>query len=507
MPSTFDSALKQINRQTEEQGTQQLAAHTGLAYANLDDYPFNLDVLSLLPFEQAQQNSVLPYLRSKERLKVAIVKPDNDLARTLIDGIAKKLELEVEYVVVSHSSFHHALTEYARLVQEMQEAQVAAQKQAVLAEEKNYVQHIHTTDELKAQLSQGLSTSELFDALMATAYNLGASDVHLEPGQEDLGVRFRIDGVLQPAIHLPMAAHKQLISRIKMLGSLKLDEHNANQDGRFSMGDKGMKADVRVSMVPTGYGEGVVMRILRQDSKALSLEELGFSAHNLEIIEKAIHRPYGMVVVTGPTGSGKSTTLYAILQRLNTSERKIITLEDPIEYRIDGVQQSQVTPETGFTFAEGLKGALRQDPDIIMVGEIRDPETATIALNASLTGHLVLTTMHTNDAVSASARFLELGVEPFLLSGSINAIVAQRLVRVIQPGSTPEAPLYKGRVVIAECLSPTQEFEQAVQQHADFTTLLTIAQRGGMVPMVEDGLDKVRRGITSQSEVERVTAV
>jgi type II secretory ATPase GspE/PulE/Tfp pilus assembly ATPase PilB-like protein len=265
-----------------------------------------------------------------------------------------------------------------------------------------------------------------------------------------------------------------------------------------------MPVDVRVSMVPTGYGEGVVMRLLRQDVEAMSLEQLGFSAHNLEMIEKAIRKPYGLIVVSGPTGSGKSTTLYAILQRLNTAEKKIITLEDPIEYRMEGVQHSQVTPETGFTFAEGLKGALRQDPDIVMVGEIRDPETATIALNASLTGHLVLTTMHTNDAVTAHTRFLELGVDSFLLSGSINLVVAQRLVRKTVPGAAGEVA-YKGRVVIAEALIPTPELERAVQQHADTTTLQEIAKRSGMIPMIEDGMAKVKAGVTTEDEVYRVT--
>jgi type IV pilus assembly protein PilB len=295
------------------------------------------------------------------------------------------------------------------------------------------------------------------------------------------------------------------MSRIKMLSQLKLDEHAANQDGRFSMQEKGMPVDVRVSIVPTGYGEGVVMRLLRRDAEAKTLEQLGFTQHNLELVEKALRRPYGLIVVTGPTGSGKSTTLYALLKRLNNREKKIITLEDPIEYRMEGVQQSQITPETGYTFAEGLKGVLRQDPDIVMVGEIRDPETATIALNASLTGHLVLTTMHTNDAMTAHTRFLELGVAPFLLSGSINLIVAQRLVRILQPGSTPENPQYKGRVVIAEVLEPNAELERAVQKNADMATLQEIAKRSGMVSMLDDGMEKVRAGITSQEEVSRVT--
>ncbi len=249
------------------------------------------------------------------------------------------------------------------------------------------------------------------------------------------------------------------------------------------------------------------MRILRQDMEALSMRQLGFSDYNLDIINKAIRRPYGLLLVTGPTGSGKSTTLYAMLEQLNSSEKKILTLEDPIEYRLAGVQQSQVNPEQGYTFAAGLTGMLRQDPDIVMVGEIRDPETATIALNASLTGHLVLSTLHTNDAVTAHVRLLELGVEPFLLSGSVQLIIAQRLVRKLVPGSDPKNPQYQGRLVIAEVLHPSQEFEKAVLEHKDPATLHSIAVKGGMVPMVQDGLEKVRQGITTEDEVYRVTAV
>lgn len=506
MQTPLDTTLRNINRETEERGAQQLATNAGYSYAILDDYPFSLEVLRLVNLEEASSRGYAPYVRSATKLRVALVNPLDAPALEAIKALGEAHGLEVEHTVVSRTSFHFLLEAYARLLEEEKEKAQAASEQAKEAAAKDYVQHIHSLDDLSAQIS-GASTTEELDALLAAAYNQGASDIHLEPSEDELVVRFRIDGVLQQAIRLPMAQHKQLVSRIKMLSHLKLDVHGVSQDGRFSLQEKGMPVDVRVSMVPTEFGEGVVMRLLRRDVEAMTLEQLGFSPHNLELIEKAIKRPYGLVVVTGPTGSGKSTTLYAILQRLNTAERKIITLEDPIEYRIEGIQQSQVTPETGFTFAEGLRGALRQDPDIVMVGEIRDPETATIALNASLTGHLVLTTMHTNDAVTAHTRFLELGVEPFLLSGSINVIIAQRLVRKLQPGSTPEKPLYKGRVVIAEVLAPTPELERAVQQQSDASTLQEIARRSGMVPMVEDGLDKVRRGVTNEDEVYRVTAV
>jgi type IV pilus assembly protein PilB len=374
------------------------------------------------------------------------------------------------------------------------------------AEKKDYFHHIRTLEDLQKEVKQ-VSITELLDVILAAAFNQQASDIHLEPAETALDVRFRIDGVLQKVLELPIEQHRQLVSRIKMLSHIKLDNKSGTQDGRFGLQEKGINADLRVATIPTNYGEAIVMRILRQDMQALSIQELGFSEHNQELIEKAIKRPYGLILVTGPTGSGKSTTLYALLKQLNSSEKKIITLEDPVEYRLAGLQQSQINAEQGFTFAEGLRGALRQDPDVVMVGEIRDPETATIALNASLTGHLVLSTLHTNNAVTAHTRFLEMGIPPFLLTGSIQIIIAQRLVRKLVPGSDPQNPQYSGRLVIGEVLCPNPEFEHAVVQNKDQTTLEQIANRGGMISMVDDGLEKVKNGLTTEAEIYRVTAV
>lgn len=505
MSSTLDATLRRINRQTEEQAAEHLALNLGFSYAKLDDYPFSLEALGMLPITDVKEKLYAPYVRSASKVRFAVVHAENQLVIDEINLLSREWKLEVEITVVSNSSFSFLIDTYAKLLQEevaQRQAELEAAKQR---EDHDYFKKIKSLDDLRQEMGRA-SVTDIIEAIIAAAYNQGASDIHLEPGETSVQIRFRIDGVLQRVIELPLRHHHQLISRIKMMANVKLDQNSQSQDGRFSMADKGIDADFRVSIVPTGYGPGVVMRILKQSTEALNLEKLGFSDHNFALIQKSIKRPYGLILVTGPTGSGKSTTLYSILSALNSSEKKILTLEDPIEYRLSGIQQSQVDPEKGYGFAEGLKGALRQDPDIVMVGEIRDPETATIALNASLTGHLVLSTLHTNDAVTAHTRFLELGVAPFLLSGSIQAIVAQRLVRKLVPGCDPANPEYKGRIIISEVLCPNQQFEQAVLQKVDQESLRGLAVAGGMIPMLQDGLEKVKAGLTTEQEVYRVTA-
>lgn len=506
MPSPLDATLKHIQRQNEEAAAQSAAQALGLAYIALDNYPFSLDTLSLVPLQTVQDKGYAAYLRSADKARFVTIHPESEMVQAETAALATKWGAQGELIVVSPSSMQILITNYLQLLAEAADKEKSRVLQVQEAAQHDYFSKIKTLEDFKEQINTA-STTELMDVILAAGFNQGASDIHLEPEQDHLAIRFRIDGVLRPILEMPTEHYQQIVSRIKMMSNLRLDEQNTAQDGRFSLKEKGIEADVRVSLIPTGYGEAVVMRILRQDMKGLSLAGLGFSDYNQQIIERIIHKPYGLILVTGPTGSGKSTTLYALLEALNSPEKKIITLEDPVEYRIPGLQQSQIDTERGFTFAEALRGALRQDPDIVMVGEIRDAETAEIALNASLTGHLVLSTLHTNDAVTSSTRFLEMGIAPFLLSGSIQLIIAQRLVRKLVPGSPADNPEYNGRVVIAEVLCPNQEFEQAVLQHQDKVSLEEIAVRGGMVPMLQDGRDKVVNKITTEAELSRVTEV
>jgi len=505
MPSTIDNTLHQIARATEEANAHELAFRLGLTYANLDGYPFNLPALSMLSLDEVKQWESGVYLRTGSLVRVATAHPEEEKVQAFIQSKAAEWGRTIELTVVSKSSIAYLVKSYEDLLKEAAEEVKLQQVQTNHADEEDYFKHVQSIEDLQREILKANTTKQL-DVILAGAINQNASDIHIEPGEANITVRFRIDGVLQSVLTIPMSQHHQLVSRIKVLANLKLDETANTQDGRFSLADKGIQADIRISTIPTGHGEGIVMRILRRDMQVMKLEELGFSEYNRNLIEKVIHKPYGLILVTGPTGSGKSTTLYALLNILNTAERKIITLEDPIEYQLAGIQQSQVDAEKGFTFAEGLKGSLRQDPDVVMVGEIRDAETATIALNASLTGHLVLSTLHTNNAVTAHTRLLEMGIQPFLLTGSIQMVIAQRLVRRLVPGSAPENPEFKGRLVIGEVLCPTTDFEQTVvSEQRDQNTLEKLAIAGGMIPILEDGLAKARAGLTTEDEIYRVT--
>ena len=404
------------------------------------------------------------------------------------------------------------------------------------------------------EAAKKVTTTELLDLILFAAAKMDASDIHIEPGADDFLARYRIDGVLQDVLRMNTQTYNFLLSRIKFLAKLKMDVTAEPQDGRFSIKRGSNGIDLRVSTLPSAYGESLVLRLLGQEMSIQKLADLGFRPDAVKIIESAISKPHGMILNTGPTGSGKSTTLYAMIMELKKPGIKIISLEDPIEYRISGVEQSQVDPEANYTFADGLRAALRQDPDILMVGEIRDKETAEIGVQAALTGHLLLSTLHSNTAAAALPRLLEIGVRPFLLAGSINLIMGQRLVRKVCPKCAEEfsptepvweeiknilSPIkeriepqiaamldlpinqiklkrgagctvcnksgYSGRQVIAEVLVPSAEMEALIGRQATIAEFTKTALSEGMITMEQDGLIQVLKGVTTTTEVWRVT--
>ncbi|KKU91282.1 MAG: Type IV-A pilus assembly ATPase PilB [Candidatus Jorgensenbacteria bacterium GW2011_GWA1_48_11] len=396
-----------------------------------------------------------------------------------------------------------------------------------------------TLDEQLARAANQISIIELVDLIVEFAYVSRASDIHLEPADDKVMARLRIDGILHDAFFFAKELQDEVVSRIKVLSGLKTDIHHSPQDGRFKAKmEGGREIDIRVSIAPTYYGENVVMRILAEAAQIFTLDDLGFSKDQLAAVHKAILKPYGMILANGPTGSGKSTTLYAMIKKLNTKEVSIITVEDPIEYSIPGITQMQVNVQAGLTFASGLRSILRQDPNIIMVGEIRDSETANIAVNAALTGHLMLSTLHTNDAATTFPRLIDMGVPPFLVASTVNVVIAQRLVRVVCPSCRKARTLsiaelkslssiakellvdkvytvgpgcndcdhtgYKSRIGIHEVLEINDDIRSLIVGRADANQIKQQAVKNGMKTMIEDGVLKAHAGVTTIEEILRI---
>jgi len=506
----IEKALKIFSREGEEKATRERSAKIGVPYVNLVGYPFTPEVLSIVPKEQASEHGVVAFYRLNDQVKVATPKPENPTLVPFLRELSVSTNYKFHLYLCSESSLRYGL----------------AQLEFVKEKPQTLERHIVSDEYIKAKLggAQDLKsigsritqteTTEILDIVFAGAVHLDASDIHIEPVEDGARLRYRLDGMLQDVAKLPSQTYKAIRNRIKYLSKLKLNVTEIPQDGRFEIQIASQNIDVRVSLIPGAWGEVIVCRLLNPSGALITLEKLGFRQDALQAIEEAISKPNGAIFNTGPTGSGKTTTLYAILQKLNKPEVKIITLEDPIEYRIEGIDQSQVNPSKGYDFLNGLKHALRQDPDIIMVGEIRDKETAETALQASLTGHLVLTTLHTNSAPSSIPRLLDMGVKPFLLSGSINLIIAQRLVRKICPTCKGQnkatCPVckgtgYKGRIAIIETMKITPKIEQLIQKKGTIVEFEQAARADGMVTMYQDGMEKARLGITTEKEVKRVT--
>ncbi len=504
-----------------------LAEQLGLEYVDLAETQPDPSAISLVPEIIARRDSAIPVRIDEEgRLVLAMADPANVVA---VDDIRALTKRDVVIVVSTKADILTAISHYYRL-------DGAAES---LAEEAAFEAQSQQDIEIDSSgAADDAPIIKLVNLLITQAVNDRASDIHVEPGEKSVVVRYRVDGVLHEVMRPPKSVQSGITSRLKIMADIDIAERRIPQDGRISLVVQGKQIDIRVATLPTIHGEKIVMRILDKSSVLLELSDLGFSKHNFDRFEEAYSKPYGAILVTGPTGSGKSTTLYATLNILNRPEVNVITVEDPVEYRLPGVNQIQTNPKAGLTFASALRSILRSDPDICLIGEIRDRETAQIAVEAALTGHLVLSTLHTNNAPSALTRLVEMGIEPFLVASSLDCIVAQRLARKLcnkckEPYTATEQELmhakfpydptqglptlyrpvgctscgstgYKGRMALHEVMLVTEQIERMVTEHASSEEIARVARDQGMVTLRSDGLAKVRMGLTSIAEVLRV---
>lgn len=505
----------------------------GIPFVNLKGTKIDFQTLSLIPEPIARRNNVVAFNHKGDELEVAMLNTD-DLAA--LDFIKKKTRLKILPRLTDVASVKSSLKQYQRSLNDnLGEA---------LKKETQQLDQV-------AQEDGGGSAVRIVDTLLRHAITQGASDIHIEPQEESLVIRYRIDGILHDAMVLPKQAAAAITARIKVLSNLRIDEKRLPQDGRFAIEASGEKVSFRVSILPVYYGEKIVMRLLRETVSGYTLESLGFHGTGLEQMHESMRKTTGLILTTGPTGSGKSTTLYTLLDLLNTPGVNISTVEDPIEYQMERINQTQVRPDIGFTFASGLRSLVRQDPDIIMVGEIRDKETASLAINAALTGHLVLSTLHTNSAAGAIPRLIDMGVEPFLIVSTVRVVIGQRLVRKLcakeqrtlsrdeqkhleevldvatvfkalkeegvvpknevwknvpfySPAESEECPNgFSGRMGIYEVLSMNETIKELVMKGATADEVQAQAKSEGMLTMPEDGLFKAVQGVTTIEEVFR----
>jgi type IV pilus assembly protein PilB len=517
----------------------------------IGDKGIPFDILRFVPEESARHYRLSPLAVADGVLEVGVTDPENLEARDALTFISAKIGMPYKVFLITDTDFERLLTQYKGLSGEVgkalteldtefevesQKAEKSDNKRSVLSEEEQ------VTETGAEAITEDAPVTKIVATVLRHAAEQRASDIHIEAMADQSRVRFRVDGVLLTNITLPSKVHSAVVARIKVLSNMRLDEKRKPQDGRFSARVGGNKVDFRVSTFPTYYGEKVVMRILGASAKVLKLEDFHMSERNLELIRTAIKKPYGLILISGPTGSGKSTTLYAILNEVDRERQNVLSLEDPVEYTIPGVSQSQVRPEIGYTFANGLRTTLRQDPNIIMVGEIRDAETANLAVQAALTGHLVLSTIHTNNSIGILPRLLDMGVEPYLIPPVLILGMAQRLVRTLCPGGgkkvpvdaamqamlkdefadlapefkkeippleeiyridpTPECPSgTRGRVGVYEMFDMNIELERAILANKPEDELLTIVRKNGMITMKEDAIIKSAQGIVPFEEV------
>jgi len=548
---TFKKVLLNEGKISEDDLRRMEAYVLGIPFVNLKGHKIDFETLSLIPEPIARRNNVIAFKKTDKDIEIAMLDTD-DL--TSIDFIKKKVGLKVKPRLTDMESIKTALLQYQRSLK-AEFGDIIQKEAAELKTVPESTKGEEASEKELKKLAEDLPVVKIVNTLLKHAIVQNASDIHIEPMEKEVLIRYRIDGILHDAMTLPKSAASGITARIKVLSNLKLDEKRLPQDGRFKIEMEGEKVSFRVSTLPTGFGEKTVMRLLREGGGGFTLETLGFHGEGLEHIHNATREKTGMILVTGPTGSGKTTTLYTVLDILNTPEVNISTVEDPIEYQVARVNQTQVKPEIGLTFSNGLRALVRQDPDIIMVGEIRDNETASLAINAALTGHLVLSTLHTNSAAGAIPRLIDMQSEPFLIASTVRVIIAQRLVRklckekekyflskseiknlgekvdmdmlldrlkkekVIKAKDTWEKiPFYKpkktstcedgysGRIGIHEILKMSPSVAGLIMKNATGKEIEKQAKEEGMMTMIEDGVFLSAQGITTIEEVFRVVS-
>ncbi|MDP3710431.1 MAG: GspE/PulE family protein [bacterium] len=541
--------LEELRRKEEEQSIQLLSAKYKLPYLNLSTFPVELDALALVPEEKARFASLVVIQMIGKKIKVAVRNPDKTETRLVLDKLASN-GFESELFLVSDHSLERAWSYYSNL------HEAVTTETGVVSVHESKINslsgQLKTLEEVRLSLNKafGSATTEVLEILIAGALSLDGSDIHIEPQKESTRTRYRLDGVLQDLINVPTKIYNLLLSRIKLLSELKLNIHDRAQDGRFTIKTPDAEIEVRTSTLPGPYGENVVLRILNPKTLAVKFEDLGMRSEIIEAMEQELKKPNGMILTTGPTGSGKTTTLYAFLKKVHTPEIKIITLEDPIEYHLVGMEQTQVDADKGYDFASGLRAILRQDPDVILVGEIRDKETAETAMNAALTGHLVFSTLHTNNAAATIPRLLDLGVKPAVIAPALNVIMAQRLVRKLclecrkkmdlspaekeklekelnlfpKSKETPKSEKweiyessgsgcgkcnqgYKSRTGVREIILIDDKLEELILRQPTELEIKKASFEQGQLNLRQDGLLKVLSGITDFAELEKVVGI
>jgi len=497
---------------------------------DLNNYIIEPETVNSIPERLARKHNMIPIFKVRDTLTIAMSNPQDMIA---LEDARAASGCKIQQVKAEQIEIVKAIEQYYTVSNSIEEIVKHLQKDGIefVREEK--------LDLVKLQrITEEPPVVKLVNLIIAQAIKDRASDIHIEPEEEELRVRLRIDGVMHTLISFPRGMELPVVPRIKVVSGLNISERRLPQDGRFRVRIEEREVDLRISTFPVAFGEKVVIRLLDRETAFLDLDKMGFSPQTLEEFQSLVHKPYGIILVTGPTGSGKTSTLYAALTKMNFQENNIVTLEDPREHLLKGINQGEVNPDIGFTFANGLKSILRQDPDIIMVGEIRDKETAQIAIRAALTGHLVLSTLHTNDAAGAISRLIDMGIEPFLIASSVIGVLAQRLVRIIcsgckeqySPGEEIYEKLglskenkiylyrgkgcllcrhtgYKGRIGIFELMAVDDSLRELIAKSRPTAEIRQATKKSGMKTLQQDGYDKVLKGITTLDEVLRVTYV